>query len=154
MVDTQNNDNAWAFCVPSLYSPFAQRSFSGFCYDGLRSTHTHEYCNKQNLIFPTILPALPMWECSVKSYDVMPWRHDIMMLHHMTSHHKPSCLHMEVLCLKPENLVSWTSWPWPMTLPVELDLDIIQADIHVNLLVCMSKGSVVRVHTNSHTAQS
>ncbi len=38
-----------------------------------------------------------------------------------------------------------------MTLPIELDLDMVQADLHVKFLVRMSSGSVVRAHTHTHT---
>ena len=38
-----------------------------------------------------------------------------------------------------------------MTLPIELDLDMFQVDLHVKFLVRMSNGSAVRVHTDSQT---
>ena len=38
-----------------------------------------------------------------------------------------------------------------MTLPIKLDLDMVQADPHVKLFVHMSNGSAMRVLTDRHT---
>ncbi len=38
-----------------------------------------------------------------------------------------------------------------MTLTIELDLDMVQVDLHVKILVHTSNGSVVRVMTDGHT---
>ncbi len=38
-----------------------------------------------------------------------------------------------------------------MTLTIELDLDVVQADLHVKFLVHTSNGSVVRVLTDGYT---
>ena len=38
-----------------------------------------------------------------------------------------------------------------MTLIFDLDLDIVQVDVHVKFLVCMPNGSVVRVCTDTQT---
>ncbi len=38
-----------------------------------------------------------------------------------------------------------------MTLTIELDLDMVQVDLHVKFLVRTSNGSVVRVLTDGHT---
>ncbi len=37
-----------------------------------------------------------------------------------------------------------------VTLTIELDLDMVKADLHVKFLVCMSNGSIVRAHTGRH----
>ncbi len=41
-----------------------------------------------------------------------------------------------------------------MTLTIELDLDIIQVDLHVESLFSMLNGSVLRVRTHTHTNHS
>ena len=38
-----------------------------------------------------------------------------------------------------------------MTLTIELDLDVVQADLHVKFLVGTSNGSVMRVLTDAQT---
>ena len=37
-----------------------------------------------------------------------------------------------------------------MTLPIELDLDMVQPGLYVKFLVHMSNGSIVRAHTDTH----
>ena len=98
--------------------------------------------------FKDLLPNDVILWCHMRAWHRVVASQDVL-----TSHDRPwICimpLKSEKVCgiARLSHFLTW--WPWPLT--IELDLAMVQLDLHVKFLVRTSNGSVVRVLTDGHT---